>query len=428
MNKKDSTILFICFLIGAVGIITLKHLHVNQFVVTAWPIAIMLVYAREYYSAPQYQRGKAGDNLYYLGFLYTLVSLGVSLFAFSLSAESIEKITPIITNFGIAIASTIFGIIFRVFFNQSEEDETPTEGISKASLGLEEAVSSFREKVSTLNSELGEFSNFRIGLQQILRESSDEQRKAIAQVKASVTLFTKTLEEGREQFQVSFDSFGDTVSGLNERVSHLNSTVNDCSEAVSTSLFAIKANSESVSAGVSDLVGKINGLQVPENLLEQLLAPSIQQIETEVADFVNAASSLNAQVSNLDSAIKANSALVSTSVSDLVDRINNIQAPTDFIELILRPSIERIQIETEQIGNAIEALVNRLNNVQIPTDDLERSLQQVADAVSASANDLIEKSKSVQVNSTQAVETLLKQLETSTERTVEGQQTEDGNP
>jgi len=65
---------------------------------------------------------QSGDNLYYMGFLFTLTSLGVSLYQFSVERAAEE----IVQNFGIAIASTITGIALRVVFNQMRRD--PVEG------------------------------------------------------------------------------------------------------------------------------------------------------------------------------------------------------------------------------------------------------------------------------------------------------------
>ena len=271
---------------GAVAIIVLKLLAVNQFFVTACPITIMLVYAGYYYSKQPSQLNIVGDNLYYLGFLYTLVSLAISLFEFSPNDEAIRTITPIITNFGIAIFSTIFGIAFRVFFNLMHKD--PEEAVSDFSA----TVLRLSKRVSDLDIELGKFSSFRIELEQILREGFNRQKEAIDQVlqhglyqfKTSVIHFTetvdeanKTLEEGREKFQASLDS----------------------------ALEKAQVSSVAVSASVSGLVGKINSMQVPEDLLKQLLHPSIQRIEAVVADFGNTVSSFNERVSvDLDSALE----------------------------------------------------------------------------------------------------------------------------
>ena len=60
----------------------------------------------------------SGDNLYYMGFLFTLTSLAVSLYQFS----TVGSAEQIVQNFGIAIASTIAGITLRIMFNQMRRD------------------------------------------------------------------------------------------------------------------------------------------------------------------------------------------------------------------------------------------------------------------------------------------------------------------
>src|SRR5450432_2709227 len=66
---------------------------------------------------------QSGDNLYYMGFLFTLTSLGVSLYQFSTTRAAEE----IVQNFGIAIGSTIAGIGLRVIFNQMRRDPVEVE-------------------------------------------------------------------------------------------------------------------------------------------------------------------------------------------------------------------------------------------------------------------------------------------------------------
>ena len=488
MNRSSDLfpiVFVVCSLMGAVAIIVLKLLAVNQFFVTACPITIMLVYAGYYYSKQPSQLNIVGDNLYYLGFLYTLVSLAISLFEFSPNDEAIRTITPIITNFGIAIFSTIFGIAFRVFFNLMHKD--PEEAVSDFSA----TVLRLSKRVSDLDIELGKFSSFRIELEQILREGFNRQKEAIDQVlqhglyqfKTSVIHFTetvdeanKTLEEGREKFQASLDSalekaqvssvavsasvsglvgkinsmqvpedlleqllhpsiqrieavvadFGNTVSSFNERVS----------VDLDSALERMQVSSVAVSASVSGLVGKINSMQVPEDLLEQLLHPSIQRIEAVVADFGNTVSSSNERVSaDLDSALErmqVSSVAVSASVSDLVGKINSMQVPADLLEQRLHPPIQQIETVVADFGNTVFGLNERVSDLD---SALER-MQVSSAAVSASVSDLVGK-----INSMQVPDGSLKQLphppvqriETGTERTAGETQAEDrtnqhGNP
>src|ERR1700675_1875280 len=73
---------------------------------------------------------QSGDNLYYMGFLFTLTSLAVSLYQFS-SDGSAEQI---VQNFGIAIGSTIAGITLRIFFNQMRRDPVEVEHTARLEL------------------------------------------------------------------------------------------------------------------------------------------------------------------------------------------------------------------------------------------------------------------------------------------------------
>ena len=69
----------------------------------------MLGYALLIYSARalRLRDDQSGDNLYYMGFLFTLTSLGVSLYQFTASRAAEE----IVQNFGIAIGSTSMGVM-----------------------------------------------------------------------------------------------------------------------------------------------------------------------------------------------------------------------------------------------------------------------------------------------------------------------------
>ena len=73
---------------------------------------------------------QAGDNLYYMGFLFTLTSLAVSLYQFSSTGSSEQ----IVRNFGIAIASNIAGIPLRILFHQMRRDPAEVESTARIEL------------------------------------------------------------------------------------------------------------------------------------------------------------------------------------------------------------------------------------------------------------------------------------------------------
>src|SRR5690242_19898973 len=100
--------------------------------VTLVPVGVMVAYALLLGVARLFRLrdDQSGDNLYYMGFLFTLTSLAVTLYQFS----GIGTAEQIVQNFGIAIASTIAGITLRIFFNQMRRDPVEVEHTARLEL------------------------------------------------------------------------------------------------------------------------------------------------------------------------------------------------------------------------------------------------------------------------------------------------------
>src|ERR1700688_1109637 len=169
-----SGLLFFAVVIIGSGYIIFSKLHdFGAFAVTAVPVLIMIGYAvllgaRLF----RLRDDQSGDNLYYMGFLFTLTSLAVSLYQFS-AAGSAEQI---VQNFGIAIASTIAGITLRILFNQMRRD--PVEVEATARMELAEASRKVRRE---LESTVLEFAQFRRATQQSITDALDEVQESIGQ-------------------------------------------------------------------------------------------------------------------------------------------------------------------------------------------------------------------------------------------------------
>ena len=128
-----SGLVFFAVVIAGSGYIVVSKLHGYPAVyVTLVPVAIMLAYALLIGLARLFRLrdDQSGDNLYYMGFLFTLTSLAVSLYQFS----EIGSAEQIVQNFGIAIASTIAGIALRIFFNQMRRDPLEVEHTARLEL------------------------------------------------------------------------------------------------------------------------------------------------------------------------------------------------------------------------------------------------------------------------------------------------------
>ena len=141
-----SAVAFMLFVaVGAAYIIAGKLFGVAALLVTFVPVAIMVAYALviTLSRSLRLRDDQLGDNLYYMGFLFTLTSLGVSLYQFSASHAAEE----IVQNFGIAIGSTIAGIGLRVIFNQMRRDPVEIERTMR--LELAEAARRVRRRAKS---------------------------------------------------------------------------------------------------------------------------------------------------------------------------------------------------------------------------------------------------------------------------------------
>ena len=120
------------------------------------------------------QRSHAGDDLYYLGLLLTLVSLIyalVSLFILPDVGDVQARVDALIGNFGIALFSTVAGILGRILLQDSSGEgfETTVPGGED---GPNEKVRQ-HEQVTLLTEELRESAANMSQLRQDLREAAD---------------------------------------------------------------------------------------------------------------------------------------------------------------------------------------------------------------------------------------------------------------
>ena len=90
--------------------------------------AIVMLGAWYYRSDSPRDLDRAGDNLYYLGFLFTLISLIhalINLFLFEESgADLADRTYTLIGSLGIALMSTVAGILGRIILHDKSEDRT----------------------------------------------------------------------------------------------------------------------------------------------------------------------------------------------------------------------------------------------------------------------------------------------------------------
>ncbi|HEX6994595.1 MAG TPA: hypothetical protein VF339_10675 [Gammaproteobacteria bacterium] len=139
-TRLDVYLFFLAFGGGLVLYFGLKLLGFGQLSQTAAIVSTMLLYAAAVAKVPRLRvrLDQAGDNAYYLGLLFTLVSMAVTLYEFRGTAlgdaGAQSGAEHIIANFGVALASTIAGIFLRVLLHQMRVDPADVESMTRIEL------------------------------------------------------------------------------------------------------------------------------------------------------------------------------------------------------------------------------------------------------------------------------------------------------
>ena len=269
-------VLFFAVVVFGSGYIVFSKLEdFGAFSVTAVPVLIMVGYAvllgaRLF----RLRDDQSGDNLYYMGFLFTLTSLAVSLYQFS-AAGSAEQI---VQNFGIAIASTIAGITLRIMFNQMRRDPVETEAASR----LELAEASRRVK-RELESSILEFSYFRRTTQQSIADTLDEVRESIGKAHDK---FAGELEKLATSTSLPFEESaklsGATLASLNQRTIE----VLEVSRELVQEGEQLARNTTSIVQSIDALFARLTAHQTSEEAIGTQLIPMIERL-SETVDALN---------------------------------------------------------------------------------------------------------------------------------------------
>lgn len=272
--------------LGVAYIIASKFMGIDAALVTIVPVLLMLAYAAMivFVRGLRLRNDQTGDNFYYMGFIFTLVSLGVSLYQYSSGAG----VDEIIRNFGIAIASTITGIVLRIMFNQLRRDPVEIEAVSR--LELAEAARRVRRE---LDGVLNEISHFRRTNQQMIEEGFAESKAQLAALgrAAADTVHTITLS---------------ATNGLDGTVRELTGqyTSPDVKRQLDRSakgLERINARLEeaggTLASAAEGFASRLSQAQSPDKVVEVQMQPMLDRLEQVIGQ---ATDRLVGQTGNLD--------------------------------------------------------------------------------------------------------------------------------
>lgn len=268
---------------GCVFIAAAKLSGLDLRVSISVPIALMLAYLAVSIAVGRLRLHdeQTGDNLYYMGFLFTLSSLGVALYQFGSNGSTDE----VVKNFGVAITSTIMGIALRIFYNQTRRDPIDIERSARHEL----ADMTRRVRVE-LESVAREFADFRRVSNQMLEEGFGE---IAAQAHRNGEHVRDTFEKmAMAAIKPVQDVSGKLSSAMAENFSKIEEQFSEIAKKVEAASGLLESANSTMAGSVSRLGGqadtvalKLEKVIVPDEVLKNELAPMVKLLGNAVAKY-----------------------------------------------------------------------------------------------------------------------------------------------
>lgn len=251
-------------LTGCILIAIAKIAGVTPFLTMVFPILLMIGYwvLSYFLRRIQLHDEQTGDNLYYMGFLFTLTSLGVSLYQFTADGS----MDDVVRNFGIAITSTICGIAFRIMFNQTRRDVQDIERNTRSDIATMARI--VRSEMEAARREFADFRRINLqmineGFDEIIDRTETTSKKMIVVLETMATEALKPIESASARF-------GNTLTG----------SIDD----FSTKLGNVSLMLDNSASKIQDTAKKLDEIQLPSEVIKYDLVPVIENMGKLMAE------------------------------------------------------------------------------------------------------------------------------------------------
>ncbi|MBX5195726.1 hypothetical protein HJB82_10360 [Rhizobium sp. NZLR10] len=374
---------------GMIFIMTAKTLEWNTWIVTLVPITLMMSYfaaCAGILKGLRLHNEQAGDNLYYMGFLYTLTSLGASLFRFSAGAS----VDDIVQNFGVAVSSTIVGVTLRIFFNQMRHDPLDVDRTVR-----HELTEMTRRVKSELNSSAREFSSYRRISAQMLSEGFEEiarqaERNGEAILK-SIEAMTKDAIRPIQEAAERLSAIVETSNRIVEERAKANVDMADAALARLDATASRLAEIVTAFGGQVETTGqRLSGMRLPEEVIKLELQPvlaavsELGQLQTRRLD--EAASQNAVHTERLKEALTPLLALPDRiegsfrPLNDLAANLERAFRPLNDLPGRFDTSLKAVDSLGNTIEKALKPLAKTAEKIDQGVDILQTAIRQVDDS------------------------------------------------
>lgn len=295
---------------------------------------------------------KAGDNCYYLGLTYTLASLSAILVKIDFSAAIASQV---VSGFGIAIGSTIFGIIARLCLIQFVEELDDIEHQARVSL----TDSADQLKVD-LDNASARMQTFMVSVQD--------------DVKAAILNTTETQVAEQQKLIETIQS------GLTSVLATIEGTSNDVSETLKTHSSVTKrfaAASEKSASAAENLVKRLGDIELPREQLEVAVSEIVAELSNLKSTLQASAEPFGSVARDMSNTSKSTELLLKSSAALMTD-LKNVASGISEMKDTLGKTVAESRVASDELGQASSDLKKNIGSFQQIAGEYVEGMSEVA--------------------------------------------------
>jgi methyl-accepting chemotaxis protein len=268
----------------------------DRWPIAVWAVLLMLAFGFSESWYKQGQEDRLGDNLYYLGLTYTLVSVAHALWAFA----GVVDVDKLVSDFSVALLSTLVGIVGRVLLYEHHASH-------KMAADTDQGMAQLRIEIEGA---IGQMQEFRRGLALNLQQAGDSAAQSMSTAFTSLSTsanemgdaakaMNASLKKGANAFDKTFGRVGEASDALGKRVSELvegtkvlksvtedlNGVMGSLKESVEQQSSALIATLEPLKETTRGISKELESLKGTVSPLAESVGELTRQIETAKEEF-----------------------------------------------------------------------------------------------------------------------------------------------
>ncbi len=281
-------------LIGITAILFFAYYESYPFYysVIALFIVMAMYFAFSYKFSRSVQADTVGDSNYYLGFIFTLMALVMTLvFKFRVIEGEDFKVVGLIQEFGVAMVTTLVGLIARIYISQfsvtpDEADEEVrhkiAESVTKLAAQLKVAEENLQTAVNNQQNRITQFvssstdivKEFFTEQSESFKKTSDEYREAIADNSSELKKQTNQLNSTFQKITTNTDSFYESLKNISDSAQSLETSITNINKIATDKDFQNK---------IDDFNKNLDKLNDKLNLMNSTIENSKNSVEGDLA-------------------------------------------------------------------------------------------------------------------------------------------------